>query len=82
MRKLLIIFLLTGCTPHMLYHPNLSGAPTEQYYSDVDSCKKGFYSDYAHNVGQSLVEPGALWKRPEAYDKIDDCLRQKGYKIL
>jgi hypothetical protein len=81
MRKYLILLLLAGCTPHMLYHPNLSGEPTEQYYSDLDSCKKEWYSNYAHNLGQSLVEPGALWQRPEAYNQIDNCLRKKGYAI-
>lgn len=83
MKKLtIIIVFLSGCTPHMLYQPNVIGEHTEQYSTDVDNCKKDqFYDNYGHSVIQSLTAPGAVWERPEAYNQIDDCLRKKGYKV-
>lgn len=87
MRKYLLILLLTGCTPHMLYQPALQGDPTDRYYADVDACKNKQFSENGIDVGQSLafgglgLAGGLVYGRPSAYNQIDDCLRAKGYKI-
>lgn len=87
MKKILALLFLMGCTPHILYSPNLVGDPTEKYYADVDTCKHEQFDKNGPDIAQGMaytgfgLAGGLAYGRPAAYDQIDDCLRSKGYKI-
>lgn len=96
MRKLLILFILTGCTTLWSYEPKLAAAPKNQnkYQSDLKACRDYVWDVNQTSMGEALSSGAGVVgnltynalsdeKKPTgtSFSQVDNCMAKKGYKV-